>query len=166
MGKRFRRAKRQSAPHRVLFRFLSGGKSLPTKKTVTARLARRFGPKPVARQSQANHDRMMAGKRPLAGKAAAKKAPARKTAAPKRKPSVYDDAKKIPERNRAAAAGAAKKAAAAPRSRGSKPVRLANGQFNGREAMNPRDREQFERLERRAEAPAAQMRPLVRRRTR
>ncbi len=158
MGRRLRRATRQMAPHRVLFRVFSGGKSLPSRKTVAARLAKRFGPKPVARQSQANHDRMLAGKKPTAAKA--KKAPARKTAAAKRA-AVYEEARAIPARNRAAAERAAKKA---PAPRGSKAVRLANGQFNGREAMNPRDREQFERLEARAGVPEQQMRPLVRRR--
>jgi hypothetical protein len=156
MGKRYRRAKRQMRLDRVAARFISGGKHNSFSgiaKAVTG-VAK---PKPVARMTEANHQRLIAGKKPTA-----KKTPARRTAA--KKPSVYEAAKAIPAQNRAAGAAAAKKAAAPRAAKKAAPVRLANGQFDGREAMNPRDREQFERIEARAGVPEQQMRPLVRRR--
>jgi len=123
------------APHRVLWRVMSGPE--------VARAARSaFGTS--TRTSAASRKKQIAkGKVVPTKKTAAKKTPTKKTA---KRADPYAAARAAPGQNRqiaakqakAATPGAAKKAAY---------VRKKNGQFDGRQSMSPRELAAFERAE-------------------
>lgn len=124
----YRKAKRAMHPGKVFLRVTSLDEVVKLGRTSTTRV------NAGTRQTEVQR----AAKKTAA---AQKKTAAKKTAAKRTDP--YQVAAGIPQRNRKAAASMAK--AAQPRK--TVAVRKKNGHFNGRAAMDPRERAMFERAE-------------------
>jgi hypothetical protein len=149
LRKEARLAAKGMRPDKVLWRVFGHGPQ-PTAKRIKARAKRRLGSQVVPRQSPEEYERLM--KRAAAARKPAAKT-AKKSAAKQSGSAVYAAARKIPAQNRAVAAKAAQ-AGRQPAGKKAVAVRLADGRFNGSEAMGPRDRAQYEQLYQAAQAPA------------
>lgn len=126
-----KKALRAMAPHRVLWRAMSGPEIKSALRTST---------KKVTVQTRQADVQRSAKKTTAAKKAAAKRA------------DPYVVALAIPGQNRTAAAKAAK--AAQPTAKKTVAVRKRNGQFDGRMTMNPAELARFEQAEQRFVDPS------------
>ena len=146
-GSEYRKAKRGMRPLKALGRVMSVPEIKAGLRTTTTKVN--------AGTRQADVQR--AAKKTAAGQ---KRTAAKKTAA--KRPDPYQVAAGIPARNRKAAAGMAK--AAQPRKSVAVRKKDGSGRFDGRKAMDPRERAMFEQAEQRRVDPVLLPRTPRRRR--